>query len=264
MKTPIKSRRLRLGIIGAGAIGSYLAKGLDRFPQVEHISIWDKRSEASEVLVRSIRKGSVCRFPLLVKRSDMVVEAASQEAVREYSDKVLKAGRDLMILSVGALSDDSLLSRLLGTATAHGCKIYVPSGAIGGIDALKASAQGEIRSVTLETRKPPEALGVKTRGSRRLFQGSARRAVRDLPVNVNVAATMSLAGFGFDKTAVKVYADPRIRRNTHRLTCISSSGRLEVTVVNVPSPSNPKTSLLAAQSALTMLQRILSPIEIGT
>jgi len=253
-----------LGIIGAGAIGSYLAKGLDRFPQIQHINIWDKRSEASEVLVRSIEKGSVCPFTLLVRRSDMVIEAASQEAVREYSEEVLEAGRDIMILSVGALSDDHLLSRLLRTATAHGCKIYVPSGAIGGIDALKASAQGEIRSVTLETRKPPRALGVKAQESRRLFQGSARRAVRDFPVNVNVAATMSLAGIGFDETDVKVYADPHIRRNMHRLTCVSSSGRLEVSVVNVPSPSNPKTSLLAAQSALTMLQRILSPIEIGT
>ncbi|MEM3464355.1 MAG: aspartate dehydrogenase, partial [Candidatus Bathyarchaeia archaeon] len=177
------------------------------------------------------------------------------------------------IMSVGALVDSGLLSEISRTAKENGRKVYIPSGAVAGLDGLKASAIGKIESVTLTTRKPVEGLmdnpyfmektGGKVEKPTLVYEGPAREACRLFPANVNVAATLSLAGIGAEKTVVRVVADPTISRNIHEIEVKGDFGELRVHVENVPSAENPKTSFLAALSAIATLKRLTEPIVVG-
>lgn len=201
--------------------------------------------------------------------TDIVVEAASQDAVREFGKMILESGKDMMVMSVGALAEGRFLAELLETAARKNCRIYVPTGAIAGIDAIR-SVSHLLESVTLTTTKSPKALAgapffetskIKLddiEESTVIYEGSADKAVKAFPANVNVAAVLSLAGIGVDKTKVRIVADPQAATNQHEIVATGSFGEIRITVNNVPSPGNPKTSFLAVLSAIECLRSICS------
>ena len=242
--------------------------------------VYDILPEKSENLVKKLRRRpKIASNPGQIyadRALDLVVEAASQGAVRQYAVDVLRSGKDLMVMSVGAFSDERLLERVRRTAERMGRRVYIPSGAIIGIDGVKASQLGGIRSALLVTRKPPSALAysdyLKSRGislrelksPRVVFDGPARKAVEAFPASVNVAATLSLAGIGFDRTRVRVVADPTIKRNVHEIFIRGRLGTLVTQAQNVPFPESRRTSYLAALSAIRTLQNIGESFRVGT
>jgi aspartate dehydrogenase len=209
----------------------------------------------------------------LVRRADLLIEAASPKAVEALLPEVIARRKALLAMSAGGLLNNP---RLAQRAAASGTPVYLPSGALAGLDAVKAARVGTLRSVTLTTRKPPKALagapGITRRkirlGSikkaRVVFSGTAAQAVADFPKNINVAATLALAGVGARKTRVTIVADPASQANIHEVTAVGSFGKLTVRTENRPSSENPKTSQLAVYSALATLRQILEPFRIGT
>jgi aspartate dehydrogenase len=180
------------------------------------------------------------------------------------------------VLSGGALADDALRERLERAAAASGALLYVPSGGIGGLDALKAVCAAGADAVTIAVTKPPaawkniafvEALGVdldRLEGPTVLFEGTAREGVPHFPANVNIAAVLSLAGIGFDRTRLKVVADPALRFNTHYIHIAGKTGTVDLRFESVPSPDNPKTAMLACYSALAAFKQFNSRVRYGT
>ena len=213
---------------------------------------------------------------LLAQQPEVVVEAASHEAVRDFGVALLEKGIALIVLSGGALCDDALRLRLESAAHATGALLYVPSGGIGGLDALKAAALSDMDSVTISVAKPPAAwkgiayvkkLGVdmdSLKNATVLFDGAAREGVPHFPANVNIAAVLSLSGIGFDRTRLKGIADPALTVNTHHIEMRGKTGNISIKFENVPSPDNPKTSWLACYSALAALKYAKSPVRYGT
>jgi len=217
-------------------------------------------------------------FNELIKRRDvqLIIEAASQEAVRQYALKVIREGKDLMVMSTGALLDETLLQRIIGLARRYKRKVYVPSGAIVGLDNIKSAALEKIESITLTTTKPPASFEgapyIKQKGidlssikePMILYEGPAREAVKLFPRNVNVAASLSLAGIGAERTYVKIIADPHAEGITHEIRVKGAFGELVTKTINRPFPDNPKTSYIAALSAIATLRRISGYLNVGT
>lgn len=256
---------VRVGIVGCGAIGAELAAFAAHQPEIETILLFDVAADRAQRLQRQVSQSRVAASgEALVQGSDLVVECASQEAARLYLPLAVGAGRSVMCLSMGVLADEKFRQKLVETARQKNVKIYLPSGAVCGVDGLKAGALSRIKSVTLVTTKPPEALGVQVDKWTLLYDGPAREAVKRFPQNVNVAACLSLAGIGFDATRVQVVADPLATRNEHKLIVEGDFGRFRVEVQNLPAPTNPKTSYLASLSAMETLRRMLDPVQIGT
>lgn len=255
---------MRVGIVGCGAIGSELARFAAAQPEVAELLLFDQRAEAAEEVARRVPRAKVARSgEALIQGVDLVIECAAQEAARLYLPLAVGAGRSVMCLSMGALADDKFRTGLFESARKKGVKVYLPSGAISGVDGLKAAALAKLTSVTLVTTKPPASLGVKADRWTLLFEGTAREAVRRFPQNVNVAACLSMAGIGFDETRVQVVADPLATRNQHKIIVEGDFGRLRVEVENLPSPQNPKTSYMAILSAMATLRRILDPVQLS-
>jgi aspartate dehydrogenase len=167
-----------------------------------------------------------------------------------------------MIMSVGALADEKLLLQLKDAATKHGRKIYLPSGAIGGLDALSAVA-ATAKEVVLETTKSPAALGRDDAVRTVVYEGNAEEACGLYPKNVNISATLALAGIGFEKTWVRIISDPSALFNSHRIFVKSDAGRMTFEFENLPSKENPKTSALAAMAALARIRKIKETLQIG-
>ena len=270
---------LKIGIVGCGAIGKVIARAVDRgdVPGATVAAICDRKPQPTEQFCSTLsRKPMVLPLGELVRCVDIVVECASAAAVPEIAAAALGAGRDLMLMSVGALHDGGLYSNLREMAGRAGRNIYVPSGALAGLDGVKAAGMAGLDEVALTTRKPPKGLagapGVAGRDEELahlkreevVFDGTASRAVELFPANVNVAAALALAGVGFERTRVRVVADPNTERNVHHLEVRGEFGALHVTVENVPSPDNPRTSYLAALSAIATLKYICEPIKVGT
>jgi aspartate dehydrogenase len=208
--------------------------------------------------------------------SDIIVEAASQDAVRRFAKTILQSGKDLIVMSVGALAECDLLYELLDLASKRDVHIYVPSGAIAGIDAIR-SVRHLLHSVTITTTKSPKALAgapffetarIKPESisqKKLIYEGTAKDAVKKFPANVNVAAALSLAGLGIDATKVKIIADPAASVNQHEITADGKFGEIKIVVQNTPSPNNPKTSYLAILSAIECIRSICDDnIRIGT
>lgn len=259
---------MRVGVVGCGTIGRALVEGLAGFAEVTEVLLFDRRGEAAAQLARAHPSARVAEdLKELVAGSDLVVEAASQEAAREVAPAALGAGRHVLLMSVGALADEAFLAVLLAAAGKGGARLSVPSGALGGLDALASAAEGGLEEVTLTTTKPPGALAGAPHleqsgfsidglaGPTVVFEGSAREAVSAFPKNVNVAAAVSLAGAGFDRTRVRIVADPAATTNRHEVFARGAFGELRLRVDNRPFPSNPKTSHLAALSALASVKR---------
>jgi aspartate dehydrogenase len=213
---------------------------------------------------------------LLATRPQVILEAASHAAVREFGPRLLESGVSFIVLSAGALCDDGLRAALEDAARRSGAALYVPSGGIGGLDALKAACVAGADEVRIAVTKPPaawrgipyvEALGIdleRLAAPVTLFEGSARDGVPHFPANVNIAAALSMAGIGFDRTRLKVVADPSLRFNTHYITIRGPSGTIDLRFESVPFPDNPKTAMLAAYSALAAFKQFSSPIRYGT
>ncbi len=250
--------KLRIGLIGAGNIARIIADHAEGYGIVcAHDVDSDRARDFSERYGCSVTKPH--DFPEL----DLVVEAASQNAVRQYGEMILKSGYNLMVMSVGAFADVSLFRRLKELASKNGLKLVLPSGAIAGLDGLKSASVGKLNEVTLTTTKPPSSLDLDVKEKTVVFEGPAFEAVRKFPKNVNVAATLSLVGIGFEKTRVRIVADPAAKRNRHEIFAKGEFGELKTAIKNVPSPQNPKTSYLAAMSAVSAIRRFKDGLVIG-
>ncbi len=257
-------KALKVGFIGFGTVAKAVQAGIQR-----------GQAGATELVAGLVRHQPVDGEPDVLLTTDreaflgigldVVVELAGQEAVAQHGEAMLGAGADFLVISVGALADDDLHQRLLAAAQAHGSRLLLPSGAIAGLDAIASAAIGGLDEVTITTRKPVEALRTGTDRDRALaealteatllYEGPARHAVKYYPANVNVAAALSLAGVGFDRTYVRVYADPGVTRNTHEVLARGWFGELRLTIQNIPT-ENPKTGRITALSVLKALRNL--------
>jgi aspartate dehydrogenase len=254
---------MNLGIIGCGAIGTDVAKAANAMKEIKKIYVYDINEEASHKLLKSVKKAEIKRVQDFLKEVDVVFEGASQDAVREYAEMVLRAGKDLILMSVGGLFEDAFRRKLENIAREKNCKIYVPSGAICGIDGILSACVGGLNEVTLVTTKPPESFGKSFDIRSVLFKGNAIDAVKNFPANINVAASLSLAGKGFNNTMVEIVADPVVTRISHKILAHGKFGRLRVELENMPNPNNPGSSYMASLSAIATLRKIIDPIQIG-
>jgi aspartate dehydrogenase len=249
---------MRIGLIGTGNIAHIIAKHADDY---DIVCVYDIDGERAKRFADEF--GCEILKPKDFPQLDLVVEAASQEAVREWGETILNAGQNLMIMSVGALVDLDLFEKLRKISEEKGMKLILPSGAIAGLDGLKSASVGEIEKVNLTTVKPPKSLGMDIDKVEIVFQGPASEAVKKFPKNVNVAATLSLTGIGFEKTRVKIVADPKVDKNQHEIYIKGEFGEMTIQVHNEPSPDNPKTSYLAAMSAVSAIRRFKDSLLIG-
>lgn len=202
----------------------------------------------------------------------LAAECASHSAVREYGPGLLRLGIDLVVASIGALSDETLHRDLEAAATIGGAKLILPAGAVPGIDALNAAMQGGLDYVSYISRKPPAAwkgtsaedkLDLDSLGRAETFYtGTARAAARDYPKNANVAAAVALAGLGFDATEVRLIADPAAGGNMHEIEAVGAFGRMQLSIEGKPLSSNPKTSSLAAYSTIRAILNRVRTTEI--
>ncbi|MDD5255363.1 MAG: DUF108 domain-containing protein [Candidatus Omnitrophica bacterium] len=271
--------KIKVGIVGCGTIGSYLALFVSRKLKrsVELSGLYDIDPSRARALSRkacSSERLAVADLKKLIARSRLVIESAGASGVLAVAREALKAGRDVMIMSTGGISGH--IKEITRLAQRHSAKVYIPSGAIAGIDAVKAAFLGGIESVTLVTTKNPGSFARsaylqskkidprKIRKDTVLFSGTAQEAVKYFPQNINVAAVLGLAGVGAARTRVKIIASPAARSNTHQITVCCRAGTISATTQNVPHPTNPKTSFLAALSAAATLQKIAEPVVIGT
>lgn len=254
---------MKVGIVGTGAIGSEVARAASAMDGVDSLLLFDIDPDATKQLRKLPRTKVATSAAALVEGCDLLIECANKGVVQTVVRDALSKGKKAMLLTIGALADDKLREDLIGLAKRHGGKIYLPSGAVMGVDGVKAAAEGDLKSVTLVTTKPPAGIQKGTDRWTLLFSGPAREAVEQFPKNVNVAATLSLAGLGFDQTHVQVAIDPLATRNSHKVIIEGSFGRARIEVENLPSPTNPATSYLASLSAIALLRRIVSPVEIG-
>ncbi|MDD2679847.1 MAG: aspartate dehydrogenase [Candidatus Omnitrophica bacterium] len=271
--------KLKIGIVGCGAIGSSLARVIvkDFSRQARLSALFDIDKEKARRLSQKLfRTPAVAADNLkqLLRGSGLIIEAASAKVSWDIAKRALTMGRDVMIMSVGGVA--IRLAQLTALAENKRAKVYIPSGALCGIDGLKAANMGRIRKVTLTTVKNPasfkgvkyiEAKGInlsKVKKDTVLFFGKAAEAVKYFPQNINVAAVLSLAGVGVNKTRVRIIASPKVTRNIHEVRVESIAGNITTRTENILHPDNPKTSYLAVLSAVAMLKQILGPVKIGT
>ena len=267
---------MRVALLGGGTIARLV---LEHVPAGIEVSTLVGRSPTSRgaALAREFRIPYVVgRENLLATQPQAVLEAASHEAVREHLVPLLDAGLHVVVLSAGALADDKLRRDAEAASTRSGALFYVPSGGIGGLDALKTACLAGVDEASIQVAKPPaawkgiayvEKSGVeldRLRAPHTLFEGPAREGVPHFPQNVNIAAVLALAGIGMDRTRLKVVADPGLKLNTHTIRVSGACGRMTVVLENVPSPDNPKTSWLACYSALAALKTLGSKVRYGT
>lgn len=271
-------KKLKIGIVGCGAIGSSLAKEVvANFGNSAYLSaLFDISPEKARLLSgQLVKNDKLCaaNLDILIKRSDLVIEASSAKAAWEIARRSLSGGCKIMIMSVGGIVDHA--DELLSLAIKNGSQVYFPSGAIAGIDALKAANIAGVKKVVLTTRKNPGAFkGVeyvernfKLTGLKKdkvLFSGKAAEAVKYFPQNINVAAVLGLAAIGMAKTQVRIIASPHVNKNIHEVLIESRAARIFTRTENILHPQNPKTSYLAVLSAIATLKQILEPIKIGT
>jgi aspartate dehydrogenase len=271
---------MKLGLLGGGTIARLVLEHLRRgeIPGVEVVAVAGRGTASRGVaLAREFSMPYVAGAAALRDaRPDVVLEAASHEAVRESLVLFLEAGISVVVLSAGALSDDGLRGAAEAAAKRSGALLYVPSGGIGGLDALKGACAAGVEDVTIQVAKPPAAWkgisyveGLRIDLERlakatTLFEGPARAGVPLFPQNVNIAAVLSLAGIGFDRTRLRVVADPALKDNTHTICVRGRSGSFSVVFENIPAPENPKTSFLACYSVLAALRELGSRHRYGT
>lgn len=263
-----------VAIGGLGAIGLPVARALDRDPQnLALIAVAASDPSRAAAKIAGFRRPTRVVDQSLLAEADIVLEAAPAAAFEQIVVPALERGRIVVIASVGAL-----LSRLhlIERARISGARIVVPSGALAGLDAIRALALENISSITLETRKQPKGLvgapyltqhGVDVASVREatcVFRGNALEAAAGFPANANVAAALALAGIGAQRTRVEIWADPGVERNTHSIRVEADAARVTVCVESVPAADNPRTSRLAPLSVLACLRGLASTLRVGS
>jgi len=262
-----------IGIVGCGSIGRALLRAVETGRLSVLVSGVNTRTENSARKFLATFKSPPPYLPLpdLIAASDLIIEAAGGSVVPRLAEEVFAAGKDLMVISIGALLDHP---EIIENSRRTGCRLYVPSGAIAGLDGIKSASVGQITHVTMTTRKPPNGLegapyliqnGISLAGlteEKEVFAGTARDACRGFPANVNVSAAVSLAGIGPDRTRIRILAVPGLKRNCHDVEVEGEFGRLYVRIENDPS-ENPKTGKLTALSIIRAVQDAVDPVRIG-
>ncbi len=266
---------LKIGLLGVGAIGKTIATALDQ-KQVDAslVALSDQDCARAKQLSSELSTHPpVLPVEEMIDRCELAVEAASQAALSDFVPKALAHGRDMLIMSVGGLLGRDEWFR---EANAKGCRIYVPSGAIAGLDGIKSASIGRIDSAELTSRKPVKALagskyvldrGIQLDGMKEdtvIFDGPAEEAARAFPATSNVAASLRLAVDPSAAVRVRVVAVPGGSENVHEIRIQGEFGRLSMRVENVPSKTNPRTSQLAAFSAIATLKNLTRSLRVGT
>ena len=251
---------IKIGLIGCGNIGHIIA---NHAGGIEIVALFDIFFDRAKELEKMTGARAHEHFDTFISEDfDIVVEAASVNAVMTYAHRVLEHGKDLVVMSVGALADPVFREGLRESARSNGKKIYIPSGAIFGLDNLKVGRISPIKKLLLRTVKSPASLGVEATERRIIFSGKAHECIKAFPKNVNVSVAMSLAA-GRD-VDIELWVDPAVDRNIHEVIIEGDFGETCIRVTNVPSPDNPATSYLAALSILSLLQGLKDPIVVGT
>lgn len=265
---------LRVAIVGLGPIGTRIVEELDRgIPGMVLSAVAVKNPEKHQGTLSKLRNPpAILPISALVDVADIVVECAPSELVRSIVEPFVAAGKTAIVMSAAALLAHDDLVQL---AKSHGGQIVVPTGALIGLDAVTAAAEGEIHSVRMITRKPVKGfVGApyiaannidldKISQPTKIFEGTAREAGKGFPANLNVAVALSLAGIGPDRTTLEIWADPALTRNTHRIEVDSDSARFSMMIENIPS-NNPKTGLITALSVIAYLRKQRSALRVGT
>jgi len=265
---------MKVGIFGLGSVGRDVAKalitGIDGLTLAAAAA--KNQPRAREFLQNLGAAVPVVDAAAMSEMVDIVLECAPAAVFEEVAQAAVSRGRIFMPLSVGGLLR---FPELVDQATKSGARIIVPTGALLGLDAVRAAAEGNIESVRVVTRKPPKGLkgapylaehGIELDGLTeplRIFKGFARAGVAGFPANVNVVAALSLAGIGPDRTELEIWADPTVTRNTHRIELESDSARMTMTIENVPS-ENAATGRITALSAIACLRGLASPLRVGS
>ena len=272
-----------IGIVGCGAIGRALIAAVTSGQLAVRIAGVTSRTEKSarDFLGTFASPPPYMSLSELITAADLIVEAAGGAVVQSLAEQAFAAGKDLMVISVGALLEHP---EIIKKSRQSGCRLYVPSGAIAGLDGIKSACVGAVSHVTMTTRKPPNGLEgapylvqnaislVGLQEEKEVFSGTAREACRGFPANVNVSswrgigsgvAAVSLAGIGPDRTRIRIIAVPGLKRNCHDIEVEGEFGRLHVHIENVPS-ENPKTGKLTALSIIRSVQDVVDPVRIGT
>jgi len=264
-----------IGIAGLGAIGGAVARKLAAgIPglRLDAVAVRD-RAKGEAWLAANRIEAAIVPLADLAVRCDVVVECLPSARFAEIADPVIAAGKIFVPLSVGMLLGHG---DLIERARASGARILVPTGALIGLDAVRAAAEGRIYSVRMVTRKPPEGLAgapylvannISLAGLTaplKVFEGSARDGAKGFPANVNVAAALSLAGIGPDRTRLEIWADPGIARNMHAIEVDAESARFAMSIENIPSADNPRTGQITGLSVIALLRRLGAPLVVGS
>jgi len=267
--------QLGIAIGSLGTVGLDVARRIDAgIPglKLQAVSALHRR-RAEDRLKEFHRPIPVLPLPELAEAADVVVECAPSAVFRQVAESAIQLGRVLIPISVGALIDNW---DLVEKATKTGARINIPTGALVGLDAVRAAAQGTVSRVTIITRKPPAGLAGSSylinnnihvdeiTEPTKVFEGTARSGVAAFPANVNVAAALGLAGIGPDQTMLEIWADPSIDRNTHSIQVEADSARMELKIENVPSKENPRTGRIVALSIIAALRRLVDPLTVGS
>ncbi|MDB5502996.1 aspartate dehydrogenase [Tardiphaga sp.] len=264
----------RVAVVGLGPIGRKVVEALDRgIAGMVLVAVSVQNPDKHQPFLATLDSTPpILPIDGLADIADIVIECAPSKMLPSIVAPFVSCGKTAIVLSAGGLLDNEHLIEL---ARANGGQIVVPTGALIGLDAMTAAAEGEIHSVRMVTRKPPGGLAgapyivannIDIQGITeplRVFEGSAREAAKGFPANINVAVALSLAGFGPDRTRVEIWADPTVTRNVHRVEVDSDSARFSMTIENIPS-ENPKTGRITAMSVIAYLRKQHAALRVGT
>jgi aspartate dehydrogenase len=269
------SETLSVAIGGLGAIGLPVARCLDAgIEGLRLTAVAARDRDKAEAKMKDFRtQVPVLGLAELAGHADVVVECAPAACFLEAAQPAVAGGRILVTVSPGALLSHM---ELVEQARKTGARIIVATGALLGLDAVRAAAEGAVGSVRMVTRKPPAGLAsapylaehrISLEGLTqplKVFEGNAREGARGFPANVNVAAALALAGIGPERTRLEIWADPTVARNTHRIEVEAEAARFSMTIENVPSDENPRTGRLTPLSVIATLRRLVAPLQVGT
>lgn len=269
--------KVRVGILGCGAIGSRIARsirteceGLASVSALYDINPSKAVNLAKHLPYKNIVQNS---YDQLLDHCDLVVEAVNAPDTHALVRRALLAKKDILVMSVGKLLNGENILKL---AQKQNCHLLIPSGAIAGIDAIKAARLGKIQQITLTTRKPVYGFADNAYIQQKrinlsqinketvLFEGNVKQAVDCFPQNINVAATIALASSAKDRLRIRITTSPEFKVNSHEIDVVGAFGRLVTKTENVVCPDNPKTSYLAVLSAIVTLKQYLGQVRIGT
>jgi len=269
------AKKIKVGIVGCGNIGSNLARFIctELKDSMSLTGIYDIDEKKAKAFISGLRSGAkLMPVDKLIEKTDLLIETAQIDAARDMIEKAVKRQKDIIVLSLGAFVRYPSLVGLIRKSKGN---VYIPSGAICGLDGIRSAAAGGIEKICLTTSKPPRSIsGVpylekkkidvfKLKKRKLVFKGSVREAIECFPKNINVAAAISLAS-GCKDLEVRVEVDPALKRNRHKIEVFSKAARINIEVENMPSPENPKSSYLTVLSARSLLKKIASNIKIGS